>query len=214
VTNTRRVGARIEFAVTATNKAGHKLPTAYPARRVWLHVTVKDSRGTVLFESGAPRPDGSITGNDNDSDGLTFEPHYTRITSADQVQIYESIMGDFAGRPTTGLLFGTHYLKDNRLLPKGFDKSTASDDVKVIGAAATDADFNAGSDTVTYSVAAPNGSGPLNVTAELYYEAIGFRWAQNLRAYDAPEPKRFVGYFEQAANQSAKLLARAEAAIR
>jgi hypothetical protein len=208
VRNPRIANGRLDFDVTVTNQAGHKLPTAYPARRVWLHVTVRDARGAAVFESGAPRADGSIAGNDNDEDAAKFEPHYTRITSPDQVQIYESIMGDFAEHVTTGLLFGSHYLKDNRILPRGFNKATASQDIAVVGAAAQDSDFAGGSDSVTYSVAAPNGTGPYTVTAEVYYQAIGFRWAQNLRNYDAPEPKRFVGYFEEHANQSSKLLAR------
>jgi hypothetical protein len=39
------------------------------------------------------------------------------------------------------------------------------------------------------------------VTAELLYQSIGYRWADNLRRYDAPEPVRFVGYYEQVSNQ-------------
>ena len=35
-------------------------------------------------------------------------------------------MGTPAGAPTTGLLQATQYLKDNRLLPRGFDKPTAA----------------------------------------------------------------------------------------
>jgi len=214
VKNARVSGGRLEFDVTALNRAGHKLPTAYPARRAWLHVTVKDARGGLVFESGAPRADGSIAGNDNDADATKFEPHYARITSPDQVQIYESIMGDFAGRVTTGLLYGSHYLKDNRLLPKGFDKATADKLVAVTGEAEQDPNFTGGADSVTYSVALANAAGPFTVTAELDYQSIGFRWAQNLRNYDAPEPKRFVGYFEQQANESTKLLAHASAAVR
>ena len=38
--------------VAVENLAGHKLPTAYPSRRVWLHVTVLDGPD-VVFESGA-----------------------------------------------------------------------------------------------------------------------------------------------------------------
>jgi len=202
-------GGRLEFGITVTNKTGHKFPTAYPARRAWLHVVVRDSRGGLVFESGASRPDGSVAGNDNDEDALKFEPHYTRITGADQVQIYESIMGDFAGRVTTGLLYGTHYLKDNRLLPRGFDKTTAEPRVMVAGNAREDADFTGGTDSLTYSVAVPaDASGPYTVSAELLFQSIGFRWAQNLKNYDAPEPKRFVAYYTQAAGESTKLIAR------
>jgi hypothetical protein len=209
--NATTTNGRLEFPVTVTNKTGHKFPTAYPARRAWLHVTVRDSRGNVVFESGAPRADGSVAGNDNDEDALKFEPHYTRITSPDQVQIYESIMGDFANRVTTGLVSATHYLKDNRLLPRGFDKTTAEERVMVVGPARNDADFVGGSDSLTYSVALPANAAPgsYSVTAELLFEAIGYRWAQNLKNYDAPEPKRFVAYYTQSANQSSKLIARA-----
>jgi len=209
IKNAAVAAGRLDFAVTVTNKSGHKFPTAYPARRAWLHIAVRDSRGAMVFESGALRPDGSVVGNDNDEDALKFEPHYTRITSPDQVQIYESIMSDSANRPTTGLLNATHYLKDNRLLPRGFNKATAEERVAVVGPARDDADFVGGSDTVAYSVALPTGNaGPYTVTAEMYFESIGFRWAQNLRNYDADEPKRFVGYYTQAAGQSAKLIAR------
>jgi len=86
---------------------------------------VRDRKGGKLFESGALNPDGSIQGNDNDADPARFEPHYTQIRSSDQVQIYESILGDSAGAVTTGLISTVGYLKDNRLLPHGFDKSTA-----------------------------------------------------------------------------------------
>ena len=94
-----------------------------------------------MFESGAVAPNGAIAGNDNDADALGVEPHYTEIRAADQVQIYESVMGDASGRPTTGLLTAVRYLKDNRLVPRGFDKSTADPWIAVVGAAAQDADF-------------------------------------------------------------------------
>ena len=39
---------RLEAEISIENLAGHKLPTAYPSRRVWLHVTVRDGHGQVL----------------------------------------------------------------------------------------------------------------------------------------------------------------------
>ena len=104
-------------------------------------MTARDAAGQVVFESGAVAPTGAIAWNANDEDPARYEPHYDEIRSADQVQIYESVMVDVKGTPTTGLLHGVRYVKDNRLLPRGFDKSTASADVAVHGAAATDADF-------------------------------------------------------------------------
>jgi hypothetical protein len=115
---------RLRADVVIRNENGHKLPTAYPSRRVWLHFVVRDRNGRNVFESGALNPDGSIVGNDNDADPARFEPHYTEIRSADQVEIYESIIGDENGHVTTGLLTGVRYLKDNRsttlVLPAAF----------------------------------------------------------------------------------------------
>jgi hypothetical protein len=202
---------RIEFTVAVANLGGHKLPTAYPSRRAWLHVTVRDGSGRTLFESGALGANGAIAGNDNDADGSRFEPHYTTINRPDQVQVYESVMAGADGALTTGLLTAVRYVKDNRLLPRGFDKTTAGADVAVHGDAQADADFLGGSDRVQYSVDAASAAGPITVRAELWYQPIGFRWAMNLGKYDAPEPKRFVGYYEQMSEGSGVILASASA---
>ena len=203
---------RLEAEISIENLAGHKLPTAYPSRRVWLHVTVRDGLGKGLFESGALHADGSIEGNDNDLDPSRFEPHYTEITQPNQVEIYEAIMSDPADKPTTGLLTALRFIKDNRLLPHGFDKQGADEDVAVHGEAETDPDFASGGDTIRYSVAVGGGEASFQVEAELWYQPIGYRWAMNLKPYDAPEPKRFVGYYEAMASGSAVLLARTTAA--
>lgn len=209
-----RAGTRLNFELAIASTTGHKLPTAYPSRRAWLHVVVTDADGAVVFESGAPQPDGGIAGNDNDADGARFEPHYDLVTSADQVQIYEAIMVDQRGAVTTGLLRGVRYVKDNRLLPRGFDKTTAEPDVAVHGEAGADMSFTAGADRVRYRVelgAAP--SGPLNVAAELLYQSIGYRWAENLRDYGATETQRFTRYYTAAAAHSAIPVARAAAIV-
>ena len=39
-------GSDVSFDVTPQNLSGHKLPTGYPSRRVWLHVVVRDVAGT------------------------------------------------------------------------------------------------------------------------------------------------------------------------
>jgi len=205
---------RVEAEIAIENLGGHKLPTAYPSRRVWLHVTVRDRNGRAVFESGALNPNGSISGNDNDEDGTRFEPHYTEITRPDQVPIYETVMGDATGKLTTGLLTAVRFIKDNRLLPRGFDKRTADADVAVHGEAEADADFTAGGDTVRYSVGTGEAQGPFQIEAELWYQPIAYRWAMNLKAYDAMEPKRFVGYYEEAAPGSGVILVRASAVTR
>ncbi len=206
---------RLEVEVAVTNRAGHKLPTAYPSRRAWLRFVVTDAAGRRLFASGELRPDGSIAGNDNDRDPLAFEPHHLVIEAAEQVQIYESVLGDAHGRVTTGLLAAARYLKDNRLLPRGFDKRAAPEDCAVRGDAADDPDFQGGSDRVVYRVALPPGAaGPLQVDVELLYQPIGFRWAHNLDRYvSAAEPARFVRYFDAMSAGSATALARTRISV-
>lgn len=201
--------SRLRVDVSIESLVGHKLPTAYPSRRVWLHLMVQDGEGTAVFESGALRPDGSIVGNENDADATRYEPHYSQIERPDQVQIYEPIMVDSEGEVTTGLLFGVRYVKDNRLLPRGFDKATADADIAVRGEAVDDADFKGGGDVVRYVVDVADAKDPVTVIAELWYQPIAYRWAHNLKAYAAAETRRFVGYYESTAGSSATLLARA-----
>ena len=195
-------GSALTTEVVVRTMTGHKFPTAYPSRRAWIHLTVQDASGNVLFESGAVNPDGSIAGNDNDADASVYEPHYLGIDSPEQVQIYEAIMGNTEGQPTTTLLAGATYLKDNRLLPAGFDKGAVEPDIAVYGAAMDDADFDSAIDRTQCTIALDNAQGPLTVTAELLYQTIGYRWADNLRQYDAPEPARFLDYYEQIPNQA------------
>ena len=205
---------QLVFDVAVENLAGHKLPTGYPSRRAWLHVVVRDANGQVVFESGRVEADGSITGNDNDRDPLSFEPHFTEIRRPDDVQIYESIMADPAGAVTTGLLKGVRFAKDNRLLPRGFDKSAAGADIAVVGTAVEDRDFTAGGDRVRYVLDIAASTGALTVEATLRFQPVAFRWAKNLQTYDAQEPKRFVTFFDSMASNSSDELARATASIR
>ena len=155
--------------------------------------------------------DGSSQGNDSDVDGSLFEPHYREITSPEQVQIYEPILKDAAGHVTTGLSAATGYLKDNRLLPSGFQKQTASQDIAVAGDAAEDPNFTDAGDWIRSSVPLPDVSGPYHVEAELWYQPIGFRWAHNLKPYQSSETRRFVSYYESMPAGSAIVLARASA---
>jgi hypothetical protein len=214
IDDARRTGSSATFTVIVENLTGHKLPTGYPSRRAWLHVTARDAAGQVLFESGAAAPTGAIAGNANDEDPARYEPHYDEIRSPDQVQIYESVMIDLEGTPTTGLLRGVRYGKDNRLLPRGFDKSTASADVAVQGAAAGDADFQSGGDRVHYAVDVPQSQGPIAVEVELRFQTISFRWARNLSTYAAAETKRFASYYDSMAQGSSLAIARGAATIR
>jgi hypothetical protein len=193
-------GDTLEVSVKVTSLVGHKFPTGFPSRRVWIHLKVTDDAGKVLFESGLWDQNGSIFGNANDLDAAAYEPHYERITDHEEVQIYEAIMGDVDGAVTTTLLRGAEYLKDNRLLPDGFSKAAVSEDIAVYGNAASDPDFQGGADKMVYLVPLDGGDGPFTITAELLYQSIGYRWAQNLDRFDASEPQRFINFYGQVEN--------------
>ena len=197
----------VAFDVVVRNLTGHKFPTGYPSRRAWLHVTVADDTGQMMFESGATAPDGSIAGADSDVDPHAFEPHYDMIDRPEQVQIYETIMGDVSARPTTGLLSAVKYLKDNRLLPRGFDKETAVSEIAVVGDAAADASFVGGADRLRYRIPVSAGRRLGRIVVELRYQPIAYRWAHNLDAYKAPEPARFVEYFGRASSAASVVVA-------
>jgi hypothetical protein len=209
IENVEDQGGMLRAEVAVENLTGHKLPTGYPSRRAWLHVTVRDANKRVVFESGAVNPDGSIHGNDNDANPSKFESHYREIRDPEQVEIYESILGDSAGQVTTGLLTGVRYLKDNRMLPHGFDKRTANPDVAVIGDAAEDPGFTDRGSRVRYSVSTGNAQGPFSIEAELLYQPIAFRWANNLKKYDAAEPRRFTGYYDAMGTATTVTIAKA-----
>jgi len=213
ITRTSVAAGRLEADVDVRNLTGHKLPTGYPSRRVWVHLSVRDASGAVVFESGAVDAQGRIAGNDNDADPKRVEPHYDEIRGGDQVQIYEAVIAGRDGAVTTGLLTATQYVKDNRLLPRGFDKVKADPDIAVHGEAAQDASFTAEGDRLRYNVPV-KGSGPFSIEAELRYQPISFRWADNLRGYKAAEPQRFVSYYDAMAAASSTVLVRATAVLR
>jgi hypothetical protein len=206
ITRAGIVDGRLDAEIAVRNLTGHKLPTGYPSRRAWLHLTVRDAAGRIAFESGAVDAAGRISGNDNDADAGRFEPHHEEIRGADQVQVYEAVMAGRDGTVTTGLLTATQYVKDNRLLPRGFDKASAHPDIAVHGGAAGDVDFTDAGDRVRYSVPATT-PGPYSIVVELRYQPIAFRWADNLRRYAAPEPRRFVSYFDAMSAASSTVVA-------
>jgi hypothetical protein len=52
----------------------------------------------------------------------------------------------------------------------------------------------------------PTGA-PFEVTAELWYQPIGFRWAANLKRYNAVEPQRFTAEYASLSESTAIKLA-------
>jgi hypothetical protein len=201
VEDSRLSGGRVILDLQVENLVGHKLPTGFPARRAWLHVLVSDGAGEVVFESGGVNPDGSIIGNDNDRDPGLYEQHYQAIVDPEQVQIYEAILRDSELSVTTTLLRAAGYLKDNRLLPDGFDKSAPYEDFQVRGLAFEDIDFDEAFDQIQYVIAVGDSAGPYQVTVELLYQSVGYRWIKNLSEASGAEIDRFLGYVDAVPNR-------------
>jgi mono/diheme cytochrome c family protein len=193
-------GTTLVFDITTSILSGHKFPTGYPSRRAWLNVVVSDVDGNLIFESGSVGMDGAITGNANDQDPTIYEPHYEQINTEDQVQIYESIMVDVKDQLTTVLLAAASYVKDNRLLPNGFDKISASDDIKPYGRAMNDEDFTAGMDTVQYKIDTEGATGPFLIEVKLLFQSISYRWAKEISDYDTEPALTFTDYYNASPN--------------
>ena len=70
-----------------------------------------------------------------------------------------------------------------------------------------DADFLGGSDRVRYAVDVAGAQGPFRVQAELWYQPIAYRWAQNLGTYYASETNRFVAFYDSMSDVSSVILA-------
>jgi hypothetical protein len=176
----RTRNTKLEVTVRVTNKAGHKFPTGFPSRRAWLHFIVRDAGGKVILESGAFTPSGSITRNNADSESNDYERHYEIIDDSDKVQIYEGIMRNTDGAITYTLLEAGDFIKDNRLLPKGFYKDRADPLIAVKGTAANDEDFVDGSDSITYLVDTTGFQSPYILTADLLFQTFSYRFLRDL----------------------------------
>jgi hypothetical protein len=190
----------LEFKLLVGNLTGHKLPTAFPSRRIFLHVVVRDAEDsdTIAFESGAMREDGWIEGDDYDVDSGAWEPHHLEISSPEQVQIYETILGTTDYQPTCTLLRAAHYLKDNRITPIGFDPYVLEvpEDVLPVGECEGDGDFGPGSDAITYNIAGLTRPG-YTVTVELRHQAIGWPYVNDLREFEEdPVVARFLNLYD------------------
>ena len=83
----------------------------------------------------------------------------------------------------------------------------------MIGGARKDADFTDEGDRGRYIVGITGRSGPFRIDAELRYRPVAFRWAQNLRADDAEETRRFVTRCDAMSTGSPVVLAQTTASV-
>ncbi len=179
----------LAFDLTIRNNTGHKLPTSFPSRRIWVATRVTDGNDQVVFDSGFPDAnyhltvDAGFTAADCmtikkpaafDSAGC-FQGHIRQVTAPEDIPIYEVVLGSTTDAITHVLLYASAALKDNRIPPRGFDSTVVPDYVMPVGVAG-DADFNlanAGEDTIAYRLPLPaTAVAPFRVEATLYYQGI------------------------------------------
>jgi hypothetical protein len=188
-------GDTARFSVRIINKVGHKFPSGYPARRAYIEFIATDDNGNEIFHSGKMNSMYEVIGQDP-----LWEPHYQTISADHQVQIYEMVMGDVNGNPTTVLERAATMLKDNRLVPPGFSTThSAYDSTMIVGTALLDPDFNhdangtegSGSDIVHYHIPVTGINGPVHVSARLMYQSVPPKWVGEMFAIDHPMINRF-----------------------
>lgn len=183
----------LEISVLVSNKAGHKFPSGYPARRAWLEVEVRHPQSdAVLWASGALDADGVNISGADDAGLASWEPHYDVIASEDHVQIYEMVVADVTGQPTNVLERADSKLKDNRLVPLGFSMEHAVYDTTTLAGSevledAVNGNFNrdewgaegTGADRVTYIAdltATYSGEEAPAVSVRMWYQSMPPRW--------------------------------------
>jgi hypothetical protein len=170
----------VYFDVRVTNLTGHKFPSGFPSRRAVLQVAVCAQNGDTLFHSGALSAEHALLGLDEG-----YEPHHDVITQAEQVQVYEMVMADEGGLPTTLLARAADALKDDRLPPLGFSTGhPAYDTTRIVGVPLSDVDFGrdvfgfegSGSDVVHYHAGLGGWSDNVTITARLLYQPLPPEW--------------------------------------
>lgn len=187
------------FSAWLYNKAGHKFPSGYPSRRAFVEFLVTSQTGDTLFHSGKLDGNGEIEGLDE-----PFEPHYTFIDQPEQVQVYETVIADVSGVPTTILERAAETVKDNRLPPQGFSTGhPAYDTTQIVGQANLDPDFNwknglegSGADRLFYHIPLNGYVGNLNVRMRIHYQSLPPRWMAPILAESTPEIDFFRDLFD------------------
>ena len=184
------------------NMAGHKLPTGYPSRRVFVEFIVTTDTDDTLFHSGRMNDQFELV-----HENETYEPHHKVIKHENQVQIYEMVMGDVDNNVTTVLERAYLHLKDNRIPPSGFTSTHNSyDTVKVVGYSESDVNFNksgqeegTGSDIIHYRVSvAEHNLNTIFVTARVYYQTVTNKWLANMFTYNSEDIDLFKNLYQEA----------------
>ena len=191
----------VSFNVTLTNKAGHKFPSGYPARKAFVQFILTSEIGDTLFASGLFDQLGHILNYSGVNEG-----HHDIINSEEQVQVYEMMMADVNGNLTTILERADEYIIDNRLPPAGFTTThSAYDTTRIVGAALNDADFNkngttegTGKDILHFHFPYELLTQRVNASVKVYYQSVPPTFLEEMRSLSAPEIQTFLSMYDNA----------------
>lgn len=186
----------LQVTLRIRNNAGHKLPTSIPLRRVFIHFAVYGKDGETIFSSGDTDAQGRIIGVDSDTDPSKYELHYNTISHENQVQVYEAIMANVDEEVTYTLLRASHFVKDNRILPQGFNKTNADRNIRPAGKAMEDTNFKGGEDRITYRIENVSES-EVRIEAELKDQTLAYPMATNLFLDEENDPEGPIPFFRK-----------------
>ena len=163
LTDSARLQSILALTVEVSNLTGHKFPTGFPLAPRLAAPDGHRRRGRDCVRVGRLGRGGAhYWGRRGRRCGRLRASCRPRGPARRGSPIYESIMQNTEEEVTYTLLRAASYVKDNRLLPAGFDKETAGEDIAVVGGALTDTDFLAGGDTVGYVIGVPAAGAPLH----------------------------------------------------
>ena len=177
----RKSANGLDVDVEVVNKTGHKFPSGVGFRRAFIEFTAMDATGKIIWSSGRSNDTGVLI--DDSSAPLVTEfsktnwqPHWRIITGSKYAQIYESRTKDLQGLLTTSFLGLAKPVKDNRLMPGGWNANgpyaSWTTPVAVPMNASPGYYNGAGSDLVTYRMPAAIASRVKLVRAVLNYQSI------------------------------------------
>lgn len=173
--------------LTVYNRTGHKLPTGYPARRLYLTVEALDAAGAVLFASGRTDGEGRLVNGagqplPTELLGGPAARHLTELRSEDEAFEWRSEAVDSDGAPTFRLLRMADWGVDDRLLPAGWSSDRPGGERTAPVGTAGDPDFLPGRDGVRVWLPADVSERATELRATLHYQPYSPRWLAELLA--------------------------------
>ena len=202
-------GGLLHATLNVKNKVGHRFPSGVGFRRAFVELKVfepqEDGSEKVVWASGRTDENGVLVDENGErlpseffdiipnTNQQAYQKHHEVIDSQGQVQIYETLLKTKTTRRfTTSFVRGSHTVKDNRLLPRGWKAEGPSPELNGAYLKAThpgpqakaDPQYTDGSgtDRIDYRIELPDGVDPakLKVSAAIYYQSIPPYFLKNL----------------------------------